>query len=147
MHNLFFNYPRVEVCLAGDTNELNVGEIVNKIPGLRLVITPPTHKMKAIDVIWTTLSQVYKQAEVVYPIKPDTAGKPSDHKVFLFYPINNCNQIRKAEYVFKKVRTMPQSKILSFVDTVTNLNFGDVIEEPDPEKCDTITGKNESSLR
>ena len=42
---------------------------------------------------------------------------------------------------------MPQSKILSFVDTVNNLNFGDVIEEPDPEKCDTITGKNESSLR
>ena len=123
IHNLLLKYPGAEVCLGGDKNELNINDILISVQGLRLVQTPPTHKTKAIDIVMTTLSKLYKQAEIVAPLKPDNLGKPSDHKILLYYPIDNRAQIRKSEYMIKTARPMPRSKILSFKTAMNNLNL------------------------
>ena len=136
IHTLLLKYPRAEICLGGDKNELNISDILNSVPGLRLVQTPPTHKAKAIDIMMTTLTKLYKQPEIVAPLKSDNVGKPSDHKILLFYPIDNRTQIRKSEYVIKTARPMPKSKILSFKIAIGNINFQNIYDEQDPDTCD-----------
>ena len=59
LHLLMARYPEAEICIGGDKNELKLDEIVNGIPGLKQVMTPPTHKTKTIDVILTTMRDSY----------------------------------------------------------------------------------------
>ena len=84
VHMLLVTYPEAEIVIGGDRNELDLAAVTASVPNLRRIITGPTHKKKAIDVILSTLGSLYKQVEVVAPIDPDRPGaKPSDHKVVL----------------------------------------------------------------
>ena len=64
----------------------HVPKLINRIPGLRLIVTPPTLKQKTIDIILTTMRDSYKQAIITDPIEPDNAGKASDHKGVIIIP-------------------------------------------------------------
>ena len=98
LHSLLGTYPNAEIVLAGDRNELDLTQVRNKVPNLRLVSTGPTHKMKQLDVILTSLADCYKPAIVVDPIGADSdKARPSDHKLVILYPIDNLNVIKKAE--------------------------------------------------
>ena len=109
LHILLDHYPSAEIVVAGDRNELVLAPICRKVPNLKQLQSAPTYKHKQLDVILTTLSTCYKQPVVVDPIGPDQIGaKPSDHKVAILYPIDNRNEVRKAEFTIKVARPMPE---------------------------------------
>ena len=112
-----------EILLAGDKNDLIISDLINAIPGLSLVPSPPTHKLKTLDVIITTLSRFYKKVEIVKPLEPDNQGKPSGHKIIIYSTIDNKQQIREAQSIIKKARPMPPSKIQNFKNAIQKLNF------------------------
>ena len=138
-HDLLGKYPNAEICLAGDKNELELAQVCRNIPNLKQLNTEPTYKTKMIDVLLTTLTKFYKQPIVVDPIRPDKSdAKPSDHREVIIYPIDNLNEIRKAEYVWKICRPLPTSKVEAFTRALKYSDLDTLKKETDPEVIDSL---------
>ena len=75
LHDLLSKYKHVEIVLGGDRNKLDLTLVFNNVPGLRQSQTQPTHKLKTIEFIATSMWQLYKQATVVNPIDVDVQGQ------------------------------------------------------------------------
>ena len=86
LHLLMARYPEAEICIGGDKNELKLDDIVHGIPGLKQVMTPPTHKTKTIDVILTTMRDSYKQVQIINPVEADANENPVITMVYSLYP-------------------------------------------------------------
>ena len=103
--------------IAGDTNELRLQPILDLSPNLVQIVTKSTRIDKAsqkeamLDPIMMTISQYYRQPEILAPLDPDPdkTGKPSDHKIVLCKPISTINNITARTTRENRFRPISQS--------------------------------------
>ena len=87
--------------LAGDTNQMKLGPILRLNKNLKSVVRSPTRinhknlaKSSILDNIITDLNNWYQEPKCLPPIEPDSStGKPSDHLMVIWEPLNVINNI------------------------------------------------------
>ena len=91
LHSLLSTHNDAEIVIGGDRNELDLFQVFNSIPNLKLLPSAPTHKNKVLDVFATTMWKLYDPPIIVDPVDVDIMGqgKPSDHRCSVLYPISN----------------------------------------------------------
>ena len=85
--------------LAGDTNDLKLGPILDLNSNLKSVVKKPTrlnpknlNKSSILDNIITDLHKYYQEPKCLPPINSDkSTGKPADHLTVTWEPINVIN--------------------------------------------------------
>ena len=60
-------------------------------------------------------------------------AKPRDHKDIILYPVDNLNEVRKAQYILKIARPLPRSKIERFTIVMETVDFGTLMKKSDPD--------------
>ena len=68
---------RTEICLAGNTNRLNLSPILNLSPSMKQVVSSPTRldPPAILDPIITTLKEYYQSPVTKPPIENDVDNK------------------------------------------------------------------------
>ena len=97
--------------ICGDTNDLRLDPILSLSPNLKQVVKTYTrlNPPRILDPIITTMSRYYQDPEVLPPLDPDpnSNGKPSDHMMVVFTPINVINT--KSAIASKQIKYRPLS--------------------------------------
>ena len=73
------NHPEAGICILGDVNHLNIGNLC-KNNGLTQVVQVPTRGDVTLDKIFTNFSAFYQQPNTAPPIGP------SDHSTVIWTP-------------------------------------------------------------
>ena len=121
--------------IAGDTNDLNLTQILNLSQNLSQIVNKPTRRdpvtgvEKLLDPVITSLSAYYQTPECLPPLDPDpdTNGKPSDHRIVVVRPIcainNTCARTTKEI----KVRPITDIGIFKMRAWCINQDWNEVI--------------------
>ena len=95
--------------ICGDTNELRLDPILALSSNMRQVVQNHTrlNPPRLLDTIITTLAKYYQVPQVLPPLDPDPGcnGKPSDHLMVVFTPIDSINN--KPLKKLKKINFRP----------------------------------------
>ena len=122
--------PGLQFILAGDTNRLNMKSIFNLSPNLKPQVKVPTRTNPdaILDTITSTLSAYYQDPFTLPPLDNDSdkSGKPSDHLIVVWKPINASEPKKK---VYKQVthRPLPESGLLKFSDWIEKQTWESVL--------------------
>ena len=138
LHSLLSTHYDAEIVIGGDRNELDLFQVFNSIPNLKLLPSAPTHKNKVLDVFATTMWKLYDPPIIVDPVDVDIMGqgKPSDHRCSILYPISNTPSHRTAEYIIRNVRPLPASRLLDFRSALGDTDFEPVFSAGDTNLAD-----------
>ena len=138
LHSLLSTHNDAEIVIGGDRNELDLFQVFNSIPNLKLLPSAPTHKNKVLDVFATTMWKLYDPPIIVDPVDVDIMGqgKPSDHRCSVLYPISNTPSHRTAEYIVRNVRPLPASRLLDFRSALGDTDFEPVFSAGDTNLAD-----------
>ena len=97
--------------ICGDTNDLRLEPILALSPNLQQVVQHYTrlNPPRILDPIITTMARYYQDPQVLPPLGPDPSsnGKPSDHMMVVFTPINVINN--KSTNASKQIKFRPLS--------------------------------------
>ena len=138
LHSLLGTHNDAEIVIGGDRNELDLFQVFNSVPSLKLLPSEPTHKNKVLDIFATTMWKLYEQPIIVDPVDVDIVGqgKPSDHRCSVLYPISNTPSHRTAEYTVRNVRPLPASRLLDFRAALSDVDLEPVISAGDTNLAD-----------
>ena len=129
----------MDFILCADSNRLDLSPILDLSPDLCQVVKVPTRldPPATLDTILTSLSRFYKEPVTKYPIMSDSLsnGKPSDHLVVLWEPIQTC--IAKFSRVYRTVELRPltNSGLSKFSEWINDYSWHDLY------KCENIHSK------
>ena len=118
--------------ICGDTNDLRLDPILALSPNMKQVVESHTrmNPPRLLDPIITTLSKYYQVPQVLPPLDPDPncGGKPSDHLMVVFTPINTIN--RKCANITKQIKFRPLSDIgmYKMEQWLKNENWNEVLQ-------------------
>ena len=120
--------------LCGDTNDLRLDPILALSPNLKQCVQNFTRQNppRILDPIITTMSKYYQIPKVVPPLDPDPEkrGKPSDHMMVIFTPINNIENKcvkRSKEIIFRPINTEGVNKMRTWL---ISENWHQVLKQP-----------------
>ena len=139
IHTLLTKYPKAEVIIGGDRNELSVTEIISAVPKLKNVQFKPTLNGKNLDVLLTTMSRWYSVPTIVAPVECDdpSKGVPADHMVPVMYPHTNDTLNQGNTYTQKMFRPMPESGKTKFKDELKKEEWNEILDGDSPTKQET----------
>ena len=104
--------------IAGDTNDLKLGNILNLTHNMRQLVNNVTRldPPAMLDPIISTLGNFYQQPVCLPPLDPDpdSNGKPSDHLIVVMKPINSVNNKPARTTREIKVRPLTKSGLANF---------------------------------
>ena len=122
--------------IAGDTNELDLTQILNLSPNLLQIVNKPTRKDPVtgvealLDPIITSLASYYQTPKCLPPLDcdPDSNGKASDHRIVIAHPIsaidNQCARTTKDI----KVRSLTDIGMFKMRSWLVNQNWNEIIQ-------------------
>ena len=120
--------------LCGDTNDLRLDPILALSPNLKQCVQNFTRQNppRILDPIITTMSKYYQIPKVVPPLDPDPEkrGKPSDHMMVIFTPINNIDNKcvkRSKEILFRPINAEGINKMRTWL---ISENWHQVLKQP-----------------
>ena len=107
----------IHFCIAGDTNDLNLGPILSLSSNLVQIVNQPTRIdpksgcANILDPIIMSLSTYYQAPTILDPLDqdPDKNGKRSDHRIVLVRPIDSVDNRSARLTRTVKVRPLPES--------------------------------------
>ena len=122
--------------IAGDTNELNLGPILNLSPNLSQIVTNPTRRdpvtgvEKMLDPVIMTLETYYQTPQCLAPLDPDpdSNGKPSDHRIVVVRPISVINNHSTRSTRSINVRPITQSGMTNMRNWLMKQDWSQVYE-------------------
>ena len=119
--------------ICGDTNDLRLDPILALSPNLQQVVQHYTrlNPPRILDPIITTMARYYQDPQVLPPLDPDqnSNGKPSDHMMVVFTPINVINT--KSTNAVKQIKFRPLSEngIEQMESWLKNENWSEIINQ------------------
>ena len=87
IQTLLTKYPRADIVIGGDRNEMSISPLLIALPRLKQLVTKATCNGKILDVLLTSLHEFYSVPPV--PADNPSQGKPSDHSVPVAKPQTN----------------------------------------------------------
>ena len=120
--------------LCGDTNDLRLDPILALSPNFKQCVQNFTrlNPPRILDPVITTMSKFYQIPEVVPPLDPDPGknGKPSDHMMVIFTPINSINKkcVKKTKRI--KFRPISDEGIDKMRSWLNKEDWKQVLNEP-----------------
>ena len=119
--------------LAGDTNDLKLGNIINLTSNMKQLVSGVTrlNPPAMLDPVMSTLGRFYQQPVCLPPLNPDpdSCGRPSDHFIVLMKPINALNNKSSRTHREIKVRPLPASGLKKFEHWIQNEDWADIMDE------------------
>ena len=119
--------------LAGDTNDLKLGNIINLTSNMKQLVSGVTrlNPPAMLDPVMSTLGRFYQQPVCLPPLNPDpdSCGRPSDHFIVLMKPINALNNKSSRTHREIKVRPLPASGMKKFELWIQNEDWTDILDE------------------
>ena len=110
--------------LAGDTNHLKLGNIINLTSNMKQLVSGVTrlNPPAMLDPVMSTLGRFYQQPVCLPPLNPDpdSCGRPSDHFIVLMKPINALNNKSSRTHREIKVRPLSASGLKKFKHWIQN---------------------------
>ena len=124
----------IHFCIAGDTNDLNLGPILSLSSTLVQIVTEPTRvdpksgSEKILDPIIMSLSNYYQPPSILDPLDqdPDKDGTRSDHRIILVKPIKSVDDQSARITRSIKVRPLPESGMVKMKEWLMNQDWKDV---------------------
>ena len=123
----------LQFIIAGDSNDMNLDNIVQLSPALRQVVKDYTrmNPPAILDPIITSLANYYQTPECLQPLGPDSDSScvESDHKIVLMKPINMID--RTCSRTFREIyyRPITESGMKKLDQWFKNQSWEDVINE------------------
>ena len=120
--------------LCGDTNDLRLDPILALSPNFKQCVQNLTrlNSPRILDPIITTMSKYYQIPDVLPPLDPDPGknGKPSDHMMVLFTPINAIRNkcVKRTKMI--KFRPITEEGIEKMRFWLNKENWEQVLNEP-----------------
>ena len=132
-HILNTKYGRgLEFVIAGDTNDLNLGPILDLSPKFQQIVNDFTrlNPPAILDPIITTMPNLYQVPECLDPLDadPDKNGSKSDHKIVIAKPIDILNNKSTRQIKSIKVRPFPESGIVKMKNWFIGQSWKDIFE-------------------
>ena len=119
--------------LAGDTNDLKLGNIINLTSNMKQLVSGVTrlNPPAMLDPVMSTLGRFYQQPVCLPPLNPDpdSCGRLSDHFIVLMKPINALNNKSSRTHREIKVRPLPASGLKKFEHWIQNEDWADIMDE------------------
>ena len=86
-------HPTAGCIIAGDCNDLLVGQITALDPAFRHIVANPTRKDKILHISVTDLHSYYEVPLIIPPVQLDDGalGVPSDHSGVFVCPLRHIN--------------------------------------------------------
>ena len=104
---------------------------------MRQIITQNTCNGKVLDVLLTTVPELYAPPVIVPPVPADDPNKgvPSDHSTAVATPLA-CSEVGQSsnEYTVRTFRPLPESGITLFGQWVTSETWDNVCSKSSPDK-------------
>ena len=118
--------------IAGDTNDLNLGPILDLSPNLLQIVKDYTRMdpPAILDPIIMTLACFYQRPDCIEPLGPDSdkCGKKSDHKIVIAKPISKSNPTSVREKRKIKSRPLTSSGIKRMQDCLISESWQEILE-------------------
>ena len=140
-HWLKLKYPSAFFLMGGDINCLDVSQLLSISGAFKQIVNRPTRQSKILSIIITDLHSYYQEPFIIQPLQPDVpgCGKPSDHSVPVAIPYTDTSRPRKTDFELKVVRPIPESKLISLGQWITNEKFHEVRQPTHPtEKVEAL---------
>ena len=111
--------------ICGDRNKIDISTISALDPSLQQVVKRPTHGNKILDVIYTNLSTLYEEADILPPLCPDNPllAAPSDHHGAGIIPVADITRSKMQNKIVKKIRPLPESLISEYKLKLSSVDF------------------------
>ena len=117
--------------MAGDTNDLSLGPILNLSPNLRSLVTKPTrlNPDSILDNVISDMGKWYQSPDTLPPLQadPGSRGKESDHLIVLMSPISEFNNKPARVVRSIPVRPLRQTGIDLFGFWLKKQNWSEVL--------------------
>ena len=112
----------VNFIIAGDFNRVNTDDILDSYGALRSVVSVPTRKNAALEVILTDLYTQYHPPTTLPPLQVDEGrlGKDGDHNIVVFAPCSNQQYKIERKKRIVHTRPLPESNMLLFEQSIMN---------------------------
>ena len=122
--------------IAGDTNELDLTQILNLSPNLLQIVNKPTRRDPVtgvealLDPIITTLASYYQTPKCLPPLDcdPDSNGKASDHRIVVAHPISAIDNICARTTKDIKVRSLTDLGMFKMRSWLANQKWSEILE-------------------
>ena len=123
-------------CLAGDTNDLKLNNILNLAPNMIQIVTKPTKidpktgTEKILDPIIMTMSAYYQEPIYLDPLDndPNKIGSPADHRIVITKPINSINNKSTRTSRVIHVQPITQSGLMKFQGWLKNQSWNEIYD-------------------
>ena len=122
-------YKNSRLILIADSNQLDLGPILNISEDLTQVVDVPTrlNPPATLDTIITDLSEYYKKPVTKPPINCDSLrGRPSDHLIVLFQPLSDCPVPEPRRYQTVEYRPVPESGLARYREWLVKHDWSDL---------------------
>ena len=119
--------------ICGDTNDLRLDPILALSPNMQQVVQNYTrlNPPRLLDPIITTLAKYYQVPQVLPPLDPDPDcnGKPSDHMMVVFTPIDAINNkpVKKLKQI--KFRPLTEAGMEKMQEWLKNESWAQVLDQ------------------
>ena len=103
----------IALCLGGDFNKFPIEDILDSLGSLQSVQWECTRKNEVLDLVITDMHTHYLPTTTIPPlgVDSDKKGVPSDHRIIIFPPALNKNNIIRREKKTVKTRPIPMHLI------------------------------------
>ena len=131
IHTLRARYDNeVNFIIAGDFNRLDPTDILDSYGALHQVITVPTRKAAALEIIMTDLHTHYHAPTTIPPLQVDEGklGQDSDHSIVVFAPKHNVEFKKCTKKKMIKTRPLPESNIQKYENELAKQPWEEMFE-------------------
>ena len=131
--------------ISGDTNRLNLKQILSLSKDLKQVVDVPTRQNPdaILDKIITNIPALYQSPFTLPPLDNDEgqSGKPSDHLIVCMRPISNSLPKNEKTYKNIKYRPFPESSIRCMGQWLQSQSWDIIYKTSDPNaKVELLEG-------
>ena len=109
---------------------MNTTDILDSYGALHQVITVPTRKAAALEIIMTDLHTQYHAPTTIPPLQVDEGkiGQDSDHNIVVFAPRNNVKYRKCLNKKMIKTRPLPESNIQKYENELARHPWEEIFE-------------------